>query len=79
MSLQTAQPAVGQSQAELKRHYLPALRLRFKSEVNRLTSGGMLRLLGIRPDAEDLAFLMSYLYIYHWLRQQVATPFRSEV
>ncbi|MBL3600000.1 MAG: hypothetical protein JMN25_09035 [gamma proteobacterium endosymbiont of Lamellibrachia anaximandri] len=79
MSLQTAQPTVGQSQAELKRHYLPALRLRFKSEVNRLTSGGMVRLLGIRPDGEDLSFLMSYLYIYHWLRQQVATPFRGEV
>ncbi len=59
--------------------YLPAVRARFKAEINRLTRGDMLALLGDRPDAALLAFPLTYLYGWHWLREQVAEPFRKDV
>lgn len=59
--------------------YLPNLRQRFKAEVNRLTAGGMAEMLGDRPDAADLAFLLTYLYAWHWLRHNVADRYREGV
>ena len=59
--------------------YQPALRQRFKSEVNRLTSGGMLQLLGERADAADLSFLLTYVYAWHWLRHHVPDDYRAGV
>jgi len=59
--------------------YLPAIRQRFKAEVNRLSRGGMLQLLGPRADGDDLAFLLTYLYAWHWLRQHVAEDYREAV
>lgn len=52
--------------------YLENHRQRFKSEINRLTNGGMLQLLGPRREAADLSFLLTYVYAYHWLHQHVA-------
>ncbi len=58
-------------QEQLKAIYLTNTRERFKAEINRLTRGGMRELIQSEPDAEQLAFLMSYLYMYHWLRHNV--------
>ena len=59
--------------------YLPAMRQRFKSEVNRLSASGMRELLGERGDAADLTFLLTYLYAWHWLRHNVAEGYREGV
>ncbi len=67
------------NQDELKAIYLPNMRQRFKAEVNRMTSGGMARLLGDRPDLQNLTFLMTYVYIYHWLRRDVHESYLPEV
>ncbi len=66
-------------QGRLLTHYLSATRQRFKAEVNRLTGGGMARLLDDQPDVADLSFLMSYLYIYHWLDHNVPVDYRALV
>ena len=68
-----------QSQAELKRLFLPALRQRFKAEINRLTSGDMVRMLGDHPNARELGFPLSYVYCYHWLRHNVHEAYREEM
>lgn len=68
-------PAAG----ELIRHFLPAIRERFKAEVNRLTGGGMRTLLGEQPDADDLAFLLSYVYAFEWLRREVHHGYHADV
>lgn len=67
------------SQDQLRAHFLAAMRQRFKAEVNRMTSGDMARLLGNRPDAQDLAFPLTYIYAYHWLRENVHADYRQEV
>ncbi len=52
-------------------HYLTNMRQRFKSEVNRMTDGGAQQLLGEHTERDDLSFLLSYLYAFHWLRHNV--------
>jgi hypothetical protein len=64
---------------QLLTHYLTATRQRFKAEVNRLTSGAMVGMLRDQPDADNLAFLMSYLYIFHWLNHNVPVEYRALV
>ncbi|HFD86615.1 MAG TPA: hypothetical protein ENJ35_02940 [Gammaproteobacteria bacterium] len=66
-------------QGRLLTYYLAATRQRFKAEVNRLTSGGMAKLLQDQPDVSDLSFLMSYLYIFHWLNHNVPVSYRALV
>ena len=68
-----------QSQSDLKRLFLPAMRNRFKAEINRLTSGDMVKMLGNTPHAEELGFLLSYVYCYHWLRHNVHEAYREEM
>ena len=47
--------------------YLTSIRERFKNEINRLTSGGVMQaMLRDQPDASALSFPMSYLYAWHW-------------
>ncbi len=74
MSVQTR--AAGQEQALLP-IYLENMRQRFKSEINRLTGGDMARMLEAEPQAADLAFLMTYVYAWHWLRQHVPDAYRA--
>ena len=74
-SIQTAENTLKPRQ--LLPLYLENRRQRFKAEINRLTGGGMLRLLEKHRDATDLAFLLTYLYAYHWLRQHVAADYRG--
>ncbi len=67
------------SQQQLSGIYLPAMRQRFKNEINRLTSGAMQDMLDGRPDAADLSFLLSYLYAFHWLQHNVHAGYRERV
>ena len=67
------------SQQALLEIFLPAMRQRFKQEVNRLTGGAMAELLGPQPDSADLSFLMSYLYAWHWLGHNVHAAYRAQV
>ncbi len=65
-------------QQRLRPLYLAAMRQRFKNLINRLTSGGdMHRQLGDHPEAVDLAFLMSYVQAWHWLRLQLNDDWRG--
>ena len=64
---------------ELERHYVPAMRQRFRAEVNRLTGGAMNELLGANPDAEELSFLLSYVHAFEWLRRDVHPRYRAAV
>lgn len=66
-------------QTELKALFLPAMRQRFKAEINRLTGGDMLQMLGSRAHAKELCFLLSYVYAYHWLQQNVHPSYRQEM
>lgn len=59
--------------------YLPAMRQRFKSEVNRLTLGGMAQLLAGQPQVAEMAFPLSYVYLWYWLRHNVAESYREPV
>jgi len=67
------------SQQQLLGIYLPAMRQRFKGEVNRLTGGAMADLLGDRPDAAELSFPLTYLYAFHWLQHNVHADYREQV
>lgn len=66
-------------QDDLLSIYLPRMRQRFKAEVNRLTGGAMRQMLDGKPGADDLAFLMSYLHTWHWLRDNVHENYRGQV
>ncbi|MCG6859741.1 MAG: radical SAM protein, partial [Chromatiaceae bacterium] len=58
-------------QSALTPVFLANMRSRFKAEVNRMTGGGMRRLLADHPDAERLSFPLAYLYAFRWLRREV--------
>ncbi len=80
--MQTASTAPGSSPAiddGLERHFLSALRQRFKAEVNRLTGGAMRKALSGEPDADDLSFLLSYVHAFEWLRREVHPRYRAGV
>ncbi len=59
--------------------YVQAHRQRFKAEINRLTGGEMAARLGGDGEAADLAFLMTYVQAWHWLRQHVHADYRWAV
>ncbi|MFV2005130.1 MAG: hypothetical protein ACC650_07970, partial [Gammaproteobacteria bacterium] len=67
--------------------YLVSMRQRFKTEINRLTRGDMLKMLKRPPsilllsdaDAENLSFMMTYIYAWNWLQQNVHIDYQSEV
>ena len=59
--------------------YLPAIRQRFKSEVNRLTNGGMRGMLRGRRQEAEMSFPLTYLYAWHWLRHNVEDGYRDQV
>jgi len=66
-------------QQELSQIYVTNRRQRFKSEVNRMTSGAMREMLGDRPHSDDLSFLLSYLYAFFWLQHNVEPNYRSHL
>jgi hypothetical protein len=79
MSVVEVNPPLPQQQGDLLPLYLGGMRKRFSVEVNRLTTGGMLALLGERPDARELAFPLAYLDAWHWLRHNVDDAYRDAV
>lgn len=64
---------------ELAAIYLQSMRNRFKAEVNRLTSGAMAGMLRDHHDVEQLSFLMSYVYAFHWFQHNVHQDYREAV
>ncbi len=72
-----------EAQADVRQAYLVSQRQRFKAEINRLTRGDMLQMLKAKSlageDAEALSFLMSYVFAWSWLQQNVNTRYQSEV
>ena len=68
---------------EVRAAYLASQRQRFRMEVVRLTRGGMLDILrkkGVDADeAERLAFLMAWLFAWHWLQRNVHADYQAEV
>lgn len=77
MQIAPASPPSPAPPDDLARHFLSALRQRFKAELNRLTGGAMQALLGEDPDAGDLAFLLSYLVAFEWVRREVHPRYRA--
>jgi len=73
-----------EAQQDVRQAYLVTMRQRFKMEINRLTRGDMLAMLKgsaalADSDAEKLGFLMTYVYAWHWLQQNVHVDYQSEV
>ncbi|VAW59748.1 hypothetical protein MNBD_GAMMA11-1527, partial [hydrothermal vent metagenome] len=72
---------------DVRQAYLVTMRQRFKSEINRLNRdnnrGDMLKMLkkqkSSHGDAENLSFLMTYVYAFNWLQQNLHTQYRKEV
>lgn len=72
-----------EAQQDVQQAYLVNMRQRFKTEINRLTRGDMLQMLQTKSEhgeeAEPLSFLMTYVYAFNWLQQNVHTDFQSQV
>jgi len=72
-----------EAQQDVRQAYLLSMRQRFKAEINRLTGGEMLVMLkqksSAAANAENLGFLMSYVYAWNWLQQNIHRDYQSEV
>jgi hypothetical protein len=72
-----------EAQRDVRQAYLVAMRQRFKTEINRLTRGDMQAMLKrqslAETEVENLGFLMTYVYAWNWLRQNVHIDYQSEV
>jgi hypothetical protein len=76
-----------EAQQDVRQAYLLSLRQRFKTEINRLTGGDMQLMLQrlfsdqklAENDAQNLSFLMSYVYAWNWLQQNVHADYQAEV
>jgi len=72
-----------EAQQDVRKAYLVSQRQRFKTEINRLTSADMSRMLDEKTsageDAARLSFLMSYVFAWHWLQQNINAQYQAEV
>ncbi len=76
-----------EAQQDVHQAYLVSMRQRFKTEINHLTRGDMLALLqrqlstraSAKDDAHNLSFLMSYVYAWNWLQQNLHSDYQAEV
>lgn len=72
-----------EAQQDVQQAYLINMRQRFKTEINRLTRGDMQAMLLPKTtdsgEADNLSFLMTYLYAFHWLQQNVHADFQANV
>jgi len=72
-----------EAQQDVQQAFLVAMRQRFKTEINRLTRGDMLELLTQKSnspaDAENLSFLMTYVYAWNWLQQNLHPDYMQDV
>ena len=75
-----------EAEQDVRHTYLVSMRQRFKAEINRLTRGDMLVMLqrqlsdqASAEDAKNLSFLMSYVYAWNWLQQNLHSDYQAEV
>ncbi|MBE9560648.1 MAG: hypothetical protein IMF15_07650 [Proteobacteria bacterium] len=72
-----------EAQQEVRAAYLALQRQRFKAEIDRLTSGDMVQMLKDKSsageDVEKTSFLMSYIFAWCWLQQNVNTRYQADV
>ncbi len=72
-----------EAQQDVQQAYLVNMRQRFKTEINRLTRGDMLAMLETKSSwpaqAENLSFMMTYVYAFHWLQQNVHVDYQQPV
>ncbi len=76
-----------EAQQDVHKAYLASMRQRFKTEINRLSRGDMLKMLRQRlsnqgyseVDMENLSFLMTYVYAWNWLQQNVFSDYQLQV
>ncbi len=75
-----------EAEQDVRQAYLVSMRQRFKAEINRLTRGDMLVMLqrqlsdqASAEDAKNLSFLISYVYAWNWLQQNLHSDYRAEV
>ena len=72
-----------EAQQEVRAAYLASQRQRFKAEINRLTSGDMAQMLKDKSsageDVEKTSFLVSYIFAWCWLQQNVNTRYQADV
>ena len=76
-----------EAQQDVRQTYLVSMRQRFKTEINRLTRGDMLVMLqrqlsgqiSAEDNAQNLSFLMSYVYAWNWLQQNLHSDYQAEV
>ncbi len=69
-----------EAQQDVQQAFLVNMRQRFKTEINRLTRGDMREMLLDKTEqAENLGFLMTYVYAYNWLQQNVHADFQADV
>ena len=76
-----------EAQADVEQAYLTSQRLRFRTEIVRLTGGAMRDMLRQRSAviaadsqlADQLAFMMSYVYAWQWLQVNVHTDYQARV
>ena len=76
-----------EAQQDVRQTYLVSMRQRFKTEINRLTRGDMLVMLqrqlsgqiSAEDNAQKLSFLMSYVYAWNWLQQNLHSDYQAEV
>ncbi|MCW8933707.1 MAG: radical SAM protein [Gammaproteobacteria bacterium] len=69
-----------EAQRDVHQAYLVTMRQRFKTEINRLTRGDMSDLLAAhKADYDNLSFLMTYIYAWSWLQQNIHNLYQEEV
>ena len=76
-----------EAQQDVRQAYFVSMRQRFKNEINRLTRGDMLVMLqrqlstqvSDENNAQNLSFLMSYVYAWNWLQQNLHSDYQTEV
>ena len=72
-----------EAQADVEQAYLDSQRLRFKTEIVRLTGGAMADMLREQSNAPELAdqlgFVMSYVYAWQWLQVNVHADYQAHV
>jgi len=85
ISIQSGRPSSeiqlsSEAQLDVHQAYLVTMRQRFKTEINRLTRGDMSELLIAQNfDADNLSFLMTYVYAWNWLQQNIHNLYQKEV
>jgi len=85
ISIQSGRPSSeitlsAEAQQDVHQAYLVTMRQRFKTEINRLTRGDMLDMLQAQSgNAQELSFIMTYVYALNWLQQNVHSSYQQEV